>query len=148
MASEGQMTQTLCFNMNKYFSIIRWFSVIPVAFISSYLAAWLGIGVQYLTPDKHGIEIIGAFISSSFIIGGSIVAPSKREYISVILFVTGVVLTWGFLSSYKEADSVTPDYIPLIYTYASGLITCIVVIIYTKKHNQKIKRDDLQPPLI
>jgi len=121
--------------MNGVIKKIRWSLFIPAAFIGGYIAAWLGIALDSLSSNFHGLEKNGDLISFFFVISGASVSPGRRELVAPFLFLLGAALSWNLLYNITEADSVTPNHIPLIYTYSSGLMACALVIL-AAKHNK------------
>jgi len=121
--------------MTTKFIIFRWIVLIPVAFLGAYIGAFVGVLIEYVGLIIHH-GVIGALISFSFIVSGTYVAPSHKSFIASLLFITGVIISWDFLSSRTKIDSVTPDYIPMIATYSSGVLACLLAFYWIQRERK------------
>lgn len=121
--------------MRDKFIIFRWIILIPAAFVGAYIAVFAGALIEYTGLRIHH-GIFGAIISSSFIVTGTYIVPSYKLFTAPILFIIGVIISWDFLSSRTKIDSVTPDYIPMISTYCSGILACGLIFYWIKRERK------------
>lgn len=118
--------------MTAKFVVFRWLILIPAAFAGSYIAAFIGISIEYIGLRLH-YGLIGALISFSFIVSGAYVAPSHKLFSASVLFLVGVIISWEFLYGRTKTDSITPDYIPMIATYSSGVLACVLIFYWIQR---------------
>lgn len=113
--------------------VLKWVAVPIVSFAITYAVL---LAVSLLIPFSgypYEIPVIGAIGAFTWIVMGAFSAPSYNNTTAVFHFIIGVLISWPFLSDLTKPDSVTPIFLPMFFTYISGIIGMITVYFIDKK---------------
>jgi MFS family permease len=116
------------FNMNQIKAYVLSFTIVIITFVVSAIAA--GMLADFFGVWKK--PIIGSVAASFVVLSGYITAPDHKQKLASAWLVIGAVAAW-FLSSTSPYPEDKPTLFPLYATYASGLITLLLCMVWHKK---------------
>lgn len=109
----------------------RWGSAVAIVFAAFFAAGLLGAffaGSMRLWYQP----VIGFFAAFAVVLSAYLSAPHHKLASAMVAFVVGAVLAWFLLESssypesYGEGLAYQPTRLPVVVTYAGGLLGCAV----------------------
>jgi hypothetical protein len=125
---------------------LRWASLVPslaAVFIVVALSAAAvseAAGVWYEPP-------VGFAAAAAVVITAYLVAPRFKLFASTVTLVGGAILAWDLLSPPSfypetyEGKEYEPTYLPIVVTYASGILTWCACFAWSRKAERGGLRD-------
>ena len=113
----------------SFIIILRWIGIPIVSFAITYTTLLV---VSLLIPSygyPYEVPIFGSIGAFTLVVSVAFVAPNYIKIIAVLHFIIGVLISWRFLSSLTEPDSVTVTYVPMFFSYLSGAIGLLTVFL-------------------
>ncbi|MDF7798424.1 hypothetical protein P4C99_03070 [Pontiellaceae bacterium B1224] len=114
-------------------SVFRWIAVPIVSIALPYLVLFIAITLFSELRYPYAKPVYGSIAAFMFVVQGALVAPRMNKSIAILLFTAGAILSWPMLSRLYKPDSVTPTYMPMLFTYLSGLSGVLLIFLLKKK---------------
>ena len=118
---------------SKIKTIIMWILCLPLAglaFWATMLVIALVESTARLTVPLWIYGFVGFPIFTTTV---WLVAPIEKWIVALGAYILIVVSSYSFLSGFTKADSVTPDYLPMIVGYSAGAATVFLIWLLTTK---------------
>ena len=129
----------------------QWYFAACVVIASFAVAGFTGTLIAislrtWVTP------VAGFLAAFAVVVSAYLSAPHHKLTSAVATFIAGAILAWFFLrhsvypESYGKGFAYAPTVLPLVVTYAGGLLGCLVVMFINALvgHNNLLKLDQLE----
>lgn len=116
----------------KLRSILRWAAVPIASAAAPCLVLFVLITIFPELSYPYAKPVCGSIAAFLFVVPGALIAPRMNRRLALLLFTVGAVLSWPVLSNLNKPDSVTPTYMPMCFTYSSGIVG-VLLIFYLRK---------------
>ncbi len=122
----------------KLRSVLRWIAVPIVSVAVPYLVLLIIITIFPELRYPYANPVYGSIAAFMFVVPGALVAPRMNRRTAILLFTVGAIFSWPMLSNLYKPDSVTPTYMPMFFTYLSGIFGVMLIFYLRKKHNRAL----------
>ncbi|WP_188981958.1 hypothetical protein [Pseudomonas matsuisoli] len=113
---------------------MKWTLALPAILLGLVIAGEIGVG-SASTLGLWNLPVAGFSAAFAVVVVAYLASPSHKRTATVVAFTCGAIAAWMLLEpaflpeNYGAGRAYQPTHLPIIFTYAGGLLGCLVALL-------------------